>query len=152
MTLEENKEWLKKYLSGYSEVVFKERFPAMILSDQANMKMGQVLMYIFLHEDMIQQFFERLEFLHKRDTTIYQSTHGTRHPAFNRITKIGDDGTFLGFTFMWMNLVPIETDLAGLRFERLDIWQDPYAFGINGGLIFGGEIGEYREHAWGIHA
>ncbi len=151
LTLEQNKEWLKRYLYGYSEGVFKDRFPAMILTDQAKMKMGQVLMYLCLREDLIQGFFERLDRLHSRDTTMYQSAHGTRHPAFNKITKLGDDGTLLGFSFMWMNLVPNEVDLTGLRFERLDIWQDPYTYSMNGGLIFNGEIGKHATNSWGIH-
>ena len=133
MTTEENKQWLQSALYGYTEARFRERFKHIVLTDTGIMKMGVCLGFLAANESLIDNFFKNLEWMDRTD--VIQVPFGERTRAVpNKITKMSDDGTLFGFSFMQMIYVPEKTE----RSEVFGYWGDNYAYGMNGGLIFHG--------------
>ena len=140
MTLEENKQWLNSALYGYTEAKFRDRFKGIILTESAMMKMGTVFGFLATHEELIQNFFDQLEFLNQHEMVVSNpnaSSYTVKVP--NKITELSDDGTLFGFSFIQMIIsTRLEVNEKGLRFRDLTLWNIPYTFGMNGGFLFHG--------------
>ena len=133
MTLEENKQWLHEALYGYTEGKFRDRFKGIILTETAMMKMGTVFGFLATHDELIQNFFDQLEFLDRHEfITINEEI---RRKAQSKLTELSDDGTLFGFSFLFHYYCP---DPEGKRTRQLGLWDDHYVFGMNGGLLFHG--------------
>lgn len=137
MTLEENKKWLSEAVYGYTEGKFRDRFKGIILTETAMMKMGVVFGFLACHEELIQNFFDKLEWMNRYELVEIQPdaiNHCIKHKAPNKITELSDDGTLFGFSFVEMHI----TESTSERCRSLGIWNDRYRFGMNGGLLFHG--------------
>lgn len=137
MTLEENKKWLSEALYGYTEGKFRDRFKGIILTEPAMMKMGTVFGFLACHEELIQNFFDRLEQMNRHEEVYVKPSAVNRcrgHKAPNKITELSDDGTLFGFSFVEMHLI----EATDVRCRSLGIWNDRYRFGMNGGFLFHG--------------
>lgn len=138
MTLEENKQWLREALYGYTEAKFRDRFKGIILTESAMMKMGTVFGFLATHEELIQNFFDQLEFLNQHE--MVEFTHDVvnnyTHKTPNKITELNDDGTLFGFGFVYLIPIQLATSPRGSR--KIGHWNDCYCYGMNGGFLFHG--------------
>lgn len=134
MTLEENKQWLREALYGYTEAKFRDRFKGIILTESAMMKMGTVFGFLATHEELIQNFFDNLELLNQHELVEVDVGYKVKTP--NKITELADDGTLFGFAFLYHYL--IDGEPKDERYRKLGLWNLKYKFSMNGGLLFHG--------------
>lgn len=138
MTLQENKEWLHKCLYGYADAAFENRFKGILLTESAKFRMGTVMGFLATHEELIENFFDKLEWMNQHELVEVNSDgSGYSHKAPNKITKLSDDGCLFSFGFIFM-MLNNHLDASDKRVEQLGPWKDVYAYGMNGGLIFHG--------------
>ena len=139
MTLEENKKWLSEALYGYTEGKFRDRFKGIILTETAMMKMGTVFGFLACHEELIQNFFDKMEWMNRHELVevIHDKDANRSHKAPDKITELADDGTLFGFSFIFLHLTT-ETSHGFRGSRKLGLWNDEYHYGMNGAVIFHG--------------